>query len=286
MNAEVVSKEIGDFIVEQTLEFQKTGGIIGLSGGVDSSTTAALAKKAYDNYNRLHKEKLELIGYILPSSVNNPKDADDAVSVAKLLEIKYEIISIEPLVKAYEQTNPSAMSDKRMRGNRMSEARAGILHGLSESERKILLGTGNKDEDFGVGYYTLFGDGAVHISPIGGLPKRLVREMAHYLGLEYNLVNREPTAGLEVGQTDFKDLGYTYEAVELVTEGLSQGFAPFELKKNAQVADLVNMFIEKSKFTSIDEVVEDIIARHISAAIPKGQLVCPKTPKISMRYAA
>ncbi len=284
MDPEIVSKEIGYFIVQKTLEFQKNGGILGLSGGIDSSTTASLAKRAYDNYNQTRKEKLELFGYVLPSNVNNPKDAEDAVRVANFLGINYETVGIEPLVNAYEITNPEAMGNPRMRGNMMSRMRAGVLLGKSESERKILLGTGNKDEDFGVGYYTLFGDGAVHISPIGGLSKRLVKEMAHYLGLDYDLVQREPTAGLEIGQTDFKDLGYTYEAAELVIEGLGQGFAPFELKKNNQINELVGTFIQRSKFSSVDEVVEDIIARHETAALPKGKLVTPEMPKITLRY--
>jgi len=82
----------------------------------------------------------------------------------------------------------------------------------------LVVGTGNKDEDFGVAYYTLFGDGAVHLSPIGNLPKRLVREMAAYLGFD-DLAGRVSMAGLEPGQTSFKDLGCDYEFAEVVLAG-------------------------------------------------------------------
>ena len=85
-----------------------------------------------------------------------------------------------------------------------------------DQERTVkvgVIGTGNRDEDYGVGYYTLFGGGAVHLSPIGNLPKRMVREMAAYLGFD-DLAERVSTAGLEPGQTCFKDLG-----CDLLTHG-------------------------------------------------------------------
>ena len=81
----------------------------------------------------------------------------------------------------------------------LNEIRAVVLHTKAATENKAVIGTGNKDEDYGVAYYTLFGDGAVHLSPIGNLPKRLVREMAAYLGFD-DLSGRVSTAGLEPGQ--------------------------------------------------------------------------------------
>ena len=73
MNSEFVARAIGDFIIDEVLSCSYTGVVIGLSGGVDSSTAAALAKKAFDDYNKSHLEKpLEIKAYMLPSGVNNP----------------------------------------------------------------------------------------------------------------------------------------------------------------------------------------------------------------------
>jgi NAD+ synthase len=206
MDAEKVAKEIGDFVIDIVKSHNKTGCVMGLSGGVDSTVVASLIKRAFDNTN------YELVGYVLPSSVNNPKDAEDGINVAEKLGLRYYVRPIEEIVKGYRFTNPNAFTtdpkNKFHRGNMMSEIRAGVLHLEGALERKSVAGTGNKDEDFGIGYYTLFGDGAVHFSPIGGLSKRLVREMARYLGFN-DLANREPDAGLEVGETDFKALGYS-----------------------------------------------------------------------------
>jgi NAD+ synthase len=221
MDCQKVCDEIGSFIIEAVLETKTCGCVIGLSGGVDSSTSAALIKKSFDHYHTGESGQLELVGYILPSVINIQNDTTDAEAVARHLNIRYETHSIEPLVESFRSTNPEAFVSKFHQGNMISRIRANVLSTKAATEKKIVAGTGNRDEDFGIGYYTLFGDGAVHISPIAGLPKRLVREMAAFLGLDKQIIHREPTAGLEPQQSDFKDLGYDYDVVENVTEGLT-----------------------------------------------------------------
>ena len=171
----------------------------------------------------------------------------------------------------------------------MSEIRAGILHGKSATENKILLGTGNHDEDFGIGYYTLFGDGAVHISPIGNLSKRLVRQLVSYLGFE-DLANRTPTAGLEPGQTDFKDLGYSYDSVELMSEGLRQGINQEEFIYHPQIISYLEKdakeyqrLFEKPKFEDLESAVQDFQKRNKSA-IAKTLLISPEIARVTLEY--
>jgi NAD+ synthetase len=172
----------------------------------------------------------------------------------------------------------------------ISRIRANVLSTKAATENKILAGTGNRDEDFGIGYYTLFGDGAVHLSPIAGLPKRLVREMAAFLGLDEKIIHRQPTAGLEPGQSDFKDLGYDYDVVELITEGLEQGFSRNELCENEQILMLIEKQIEHyksvyvvEKFGSAESVVDDVLKRHQQAK-GKMEIIHPPTPQITLSY--
>lgn len=284
INPETAVAEIGNFIVENVLKFKATGGVVGLSGGVDSTTVAAVAKKAFDRYNLSRGNRLEIVGYILPSSVNKPEDAKDGIVVAEKLGIRYEVLGIDQIVRAFESTNPEAISESYHKGNLMSRIRANILHTKAATEKKLVLGTGNRDEDFGVGYYTLFGDGAVHLSPIGNLSKRLVKQVASYLGFEYN-AKRTPTAGLEENQTDFSDLGYDYDTAEIVIEGITQGFANGELANSVQVRNLAERDLKNSsRHGSASEVVDDIMRRHYGAALPKGELVCPKRAPVTLSY--
>jgi NAD+ synthase len=293
MDCNQVCEEIGDFVIEAVLETASTGCVIGLSGGVDSSTAAALIKTGFDRHNaKLAKghQALELVGYILPSVINIQNDTTDAESVARHLGIRYEIHSIEGLVEAFRLTNPEALESKFHKGNMISRIRANVLSTKAATENKILAGTGNRDEDFGIGYYTLFGDGAVHISPIAGMPKRLVREMAAFMGLDKQIINREPTAGLEPQQSDFKDLGYDYEVVEIVTDGLNQGFSRQELIRHGQIVPLIERQIQQyrsiygaDKFESVQAVVEDVLKRHQQAK-RKMKIIHPPTPKITLSY--
>jgi NAD+ synthase len=287
MDCAKVSTEIGDFVIQQVKYTGATGCVIGLSGGVDSSTTAALIKRAIDRHTAA---KYELVGYILPSNLNKHDDIKDAEGIAQFLGIRCEVHSIEKPVEAFRVTNPEAFDNLFHKGNMISRVRANVLSTKAATENKIIAGTGNKDEDFGIGYYTLFGDGAVHLCPIGGLSKRLVREMASFLGLGSNIVNRVPTAGLEPGQSDYKDLGYDYDVVEWVSEGFVQGFTVAELSRHNQIVPVVEKQMDHykkvfgaAKFTSVGQVVEDIQKRH-EIAKGKMKIIHPPTPNISLRY--
>jgi len=290
MNCKTVCREIGDFVINAVVQNRSSGCIVGLSGGVDSSTTAALIKTAIERHNNDRNANFELVGYILPSSINKMEDANDAEILARKLGIRYEMHAIEKLVEAFKTTNPEAFEENYHRGNLISRVRANILSTKAATEHKILAGTGNRDEDFGIGYYTLFGDGAVHISPIAGLSKRLVREMAAFLGVDDAIINRIPTAGLEPGQSDFKDLGYDYDVVELVTAGFEQGFSKDKLIAHDQIAPLVKKQIEHYQstcgnlhLTSVDQVIDDIAERH-QIALGKVKIVHPPTPDITLAY--
>jgi NAD+ synthase len=287
IECEKVCREIGDFVIAQIQSTYSTGCVLGLSGGVDSSTTAALIKHAFDRHAA---SQYELVGYILPSNLNQQDDIQDAQEVARYLGIRCETHSIESLVEAFRATNPEAFSSVFHKGNLISRVRANVLSTKAATEKKMVAGTGNKDEDFGIGYYTLFGDGAVHLSPIGVLSKRLVREMAAFLGLGEPIVNRAPAAGLEPGQSDYKDLGYDYDVVELVSEGFVQGLTVDELSRHEQIVPLVERQLshyEKAfgapKFTSAQQVVADVLRRHETAR-GKMKILHPPSPEISVTY--
>ncbi|MDP2692952.1 MAG: NAD(+) synthase [bacterium] len=293
MDPRVVADEIGDFIVCTVLKSNKTGAIVGLSGGVDSTVTAALAKMAFDKHNivRNRHQHLELVGYILPSKINSEEDSYDGVEVAKKLGIRYQVYDIQPHVVPYENMlNPKNKDYPFDKGNVISRVRANILSTMAALEDKVLLGTGNKDEDFGIGYYTLFGDGAVHCSPLGGLSKRLVCEMAQFVEFG-DIAKKTPSAGLELGQTDFKDIGYSYDVVELLTEARAQGWTTIKKMLNhSQIQELVWKDIDnyqaifgKRKLCAPEIVIEDFLKRNKSAKA-KARIIHPPIAKVTLKY--
>jgi len=250
------------------------GAVLGMSGGIDSSVVAALTCGAFKSGSGL-----KLRGFGLPTQINSPEDVRDASRIAEQFAIPFTVVNLAQMVESFEKNFPAELS-KYDRGNMIARQRANVLWTLAARYKSIVMGTGNKDEDYGVGYYTLIGDGAVYMNPIGFLSKRLVREVGTKLGLPEDLVKRTPTAGLEVEQTDEKDLGYTYEFVELVIEGINQGFSLNDLVNHPMI-EIAAWGV--NKFRTRREAIFDILHRH-DLAKRKAEYIRPKVPDIKLEY--
>ncbi len=177
--------------------------VVGLSGGIDSSTSAGLAAHALGSAN--------VLGLILPFGDRRPHDAADAQEVADLFRIHTRVIDISPMLKAYFEHFPHA--DAMRRGNKMARERMSILYDWASYHQALVLGTGNRTE-IQLGYLTKFGDGGVDLEPLGGLYKCEVRQLAGSLGIPSRLVNRVPSAGFWPGQTDEDELGLSYDLID------------------------------------------------------------------------
>ncbi|MEI6971540.1 MAG: NAD(+) synthase [bacterium] len=217
--------QIEDFIVRKVVDAGMTGGVVGLSGGIDSSTVAFLAASAFKRHaaEKPAAGRLELLGLILPSATNSPQDEADARDVAGRLGIECITVGIQPLIDTFARVIPAALGNRYHVGNLSSELRAVVLSRHAAARRRLILGTGNRDEDYCLGYFTKRGDGAVDISPIGSLSKRNVRILAAHMGVPERIITKAPAAGLWHGQTDEGELGFTYEFAERVIAGHDSG---------------------------------------------------------------
>jgi len=198
----LIEKFLINFIYE---EITKTGlkkGICGLSGGIDSAVVAVLAKKALgDNFK----------AFLLPSQYSSKSSVDDAIKLCEKFDIEYEIISIAPLLEAYP------LNDKVRFGNFSARMRMAILFDKSAELNALVIGTSNKSELM-LGYGTLYGDLASALNPIGDLYKSEIFEFAKYLGVNEEIINKPPSADLWEGQSDEKELGYSYSEIDPVLE--------------------------------------------------------------------
>ena len=273
INKKKVIEDISQFIRTKTDELgYGMGGVIGLSGGVDSTLAASLANEAYKNTNK------NLLGLIIPSQINLDEDTSLGIEIAEKLGIEYRIADISGQVEELKKTIPELENDKYNLGNSISRLRANVLHSVSGLEDRMIVGTGNKIEDQVLGYYTLFGDGAVHISPIGDLTKTQVRGLVKDFG--FNNYERVASAGLEPGQTDEKDLGFSYTFAELVMYGLQQGIS--NLNKNNQILGEFES-MNSTKFNNPALAIEDIMYRQKNAE-KKANLVSPQVFKLTEKH--
>ncbi|MBI9031963.1 NAD+ synthase [bacterium] len=180
--------------------------IIGLSGGIDSALSAALAVEAIGKEN--------VIGLMLPYKDSSQASFDDAKTVADHLGIKYHKVEITSMVDAYFSAYERD-ADALRRGNCMARMRMIVLYDFSAKYRGLVVGTGNKSELL-TGYCTQYGDSACAFEPIGHLYKTEVWEMARILNIPDVVINKKPTADLWSNQTDEQEMGITYVQLDEV----------------------------------------------------------------------
>ena len=200
MKLEQYLLEIEKFLKEYLENSKLDAYVLGLSGGVDSSLVAAIARKAVG--------KNKLFCYALDVE-SNPKDILDAKEVAKELDLNLEVVNLTPVYEAYLKSLNGDNFIRLTKSNLKVRVRMVALFAFAQEKRGLVLGTDNKDERY-VGYFTKYGDGAADLLPIVHLTKDEVRRACKIYGLSNKLAEREASAGLFEGQTDEKEMGVTY----------------------------------------------------------------------------
>lgn len=182
--------------------------IIGLSGGIDSAVSCALA------VNALGKENIH-VG-IFPYGDWNKEEEKDARLVVSCLQLA---VSNVHKIDIKLLADPIVSLDKEMdnirKGNIMARIRMILLYDLSKKLNALVLGTENKTEHL-LGYFTRFGDEASDIEPVRHLYKTQVRQLAQYLKIPQRIIEKAPTAGLWQGQTDEEEFGFTYDEADRI----------------------------------------------------------------------
>jgi len=208
INYDYALNRILSFLREKLSETGLEGLVIGLSGGVDSSVTAAIAVKA------LGSEKVH--GLILPDSRTTPReDIDDAIELAEKLNIKYHLITIDNIYDTIMNTIPFYKENDIANGNVRARIRMIILYYYANVNNLLVCGTGDKSEIL-LGYFTKYGDGGVDMLPIGDLYKTQVRIMGKRLGLPEKIYLKPSSPRLWPGQTAENELGISYEIIDTV----------------------------------------------------------------------
>lgn len=212
--------------------------VIGLSGGIDSSLSAALALMA------VGPEHLHAVN--LPHRLSNSESAADAALLASHLGISLQTIDISlPTDTYFENFAPDA--DRMRRGNWMARIRMNVLYDLSAKYKALVVGTSNRTELF-VGYCTQYGDSACAFEPIGHLYKTEVWSMACALELPEKIITKIPTADLWEGQSDEAELGISYPLLDSILSFLTEPGCHERPEVDTKLIAKVEKMIARSEF--------------------------------------
>ena len=210
MNVEKRAKIIKDWIDNycKTTLLKPKSLVIGISGGIDSSVVSTLC--ALTGMKTI----------ILSMPIKQIKSQHDlSLSHAEWLKKKYNnvehhLLEMDKIFNSFSDVL-NKFDNEHGYANSRARLRMATLYQVAAANLGIVVGTGNKVEDFGVGFYTKYGDGGVDISPIADCTKSQVWELGRHLGISNDIINTPPTDGLwNDGRNDVEQLGMTYEDLE------------------------------------------------------------------------
>ena len=204
--------------------------VVGLSGGIDSAVSLALAVRAMGAPN--------VVAIRLPSRHTEQVHLDDAEETAEAVGLPAEnllTVSIEPVLEGIAAARPTVTDGDLRFGNASARSRMILIYDLAQERGGLVVGTENRTENY-LGYFTRFGDAASDIEPITDLYKTEVRTAARVLGLPEGVITKHPTAGLWGGQTDEDELGFTYaDADRVLVAVFDLGMSPAQAAERAGV---------------------------------------------------
>jgi NAD+ synthase len=202
------------FLRDELIERRAMGrAVLGLSGGIDSALVAYLCARALGPEN--------VYAIRMPYKASSSSSLTDAQRVVDALGIHVDTIEITDAVDGYLKHAPDA--DARRKGNVMARTRMLVLFDQSARRNALPVGTGNKTERL-LGYFTWHADDTPPVNPIGDLFKTQVWDLARYLGVPTEVIDKPPSADLEANQTDEADIGITYAKADRILNMILHGY--------------------------------------------------------------
>ncbi len=221
MNAKKVTNHIVNWLSSYAENAKVKGFVIGISGGIDSAVTSTLCAMT-----GLPTLCLEMPIHQGENQVNRGKEHINQLQ-KRFDNVSSEKVELTSVFESFKSAIPKVENSPKVDlslANARARLRMTTLYYFAGINRSLVVGTGNKVEDFGVGFYTKYGDGGVDLSPIADLLKSEVFELASYLKVPYSIQNAQPTDGLfGDSRTDEDQLGASYDELEWAMEMTEKG---------------------------------------------------------------
>lgn len=218
LNTDLARDILAGFIKSEITRVGMSRAVIGLSGGLDSALSCALAVEALGKEN--------VLAVRMPYKASSKDSLDHAQLLIDQLGVPSKTIEITDMVEPLFKLDPDISNMRK--GNIMARERMIVLFDQSEVFKGLVVGTSNKTEIL-LGYSTIYGDSASAMNPIGDLYKTQVRQLSRAMNIPAPIIDKPPSADLWADQTDEKELGFTYEEVDkLLYLLVDQRYSPQE----------------------------------------------------------
>ncbi|MFC1653764.1 NAD+ synthase [Patescibacteria group bacterium] len=271
INTSKESQKIIDFIKQTFKENNKSTAVVALSGGIDSATSLILASKALGSEN--------IFPLHLPSKTTNPKSTKDVLELLESASINKEKLTTIHIgsiiqktwraIKNYSGSEthfPKETKDKKKKNqdiarlnrirlaNFAARTRMMMIYDHAKRTNSLVVGTENYSEHL-LGYYTRFGDEASDLEPIKHLYKTQIGSLAKHLGIPKSILEKAPSADLWSGQTDEKELGFSYEQADPILYLNDQGKSKHEIIERGFEKDIVKKVLKQVQKNSFKHKV-------------------------------
>jgi NAD+ synthase len=239
-----VEKRIKRFIREYVKNAEADGIVLGMSGGIDSGTVAALSALSIGGDR--------VLGLMLPEEETySSKDIEDAKSVAEKFGLNARKCDITPVLRSFYETIPIFdPADRLCKGNIKARTRMIYLYYYANKLNRIVCGSSDKSETM-MGYFTKWGDVAADISPLMDLYKTQVRKLAAHLGFPAKLSAKPSTPALWPNQLAETELGIKYEKLDLILYGLERFMTTGEIAQQLRVKETLVESV-KNRWLSVE----------------------------------
>lgn len=256
INTDLAREILAGFIRSEVTRIGMSRVVVGLSGGLDSALSCALAAEALGAEN--------VLAVRMPYKASSRDSLEHAQQLIDQLGVQSKTIEITDMVEPLFKLDPGI--SKIRKGNIMARERMIVLYDQSEVFKGLVIGTSNKTEIL-LGYSTIYGDSASAINPIGDLYKTQVRQLSRAMNIPAPIIDKAPSADLWDGQTDEKELGFSYdEADKLLYLMIDQRYSPQEAIEAGFDEEFVNTVttrIRRNQFKRMQPPIAKISNRTI-----------------------
>ena len=250
IDVEKTKNDIVEFVQNKVSEANADGLVVGLSGGIDSTVAAFLACEAVGKEN--------VFGVVMPSTTTPTEDKLHGTAIAQQLGINYKEMAIDSILNEFLSVT-QIEEDILAIGNLKARIRMSIIYFYANSKNYLVTGTGNKSE-ISIGYFTKYGDGACDIEPIGDLYKTDVFELAKYLGVPQEIIDKPPRAGLWNNQTDEDEIGMTYKLLDKILYRFIE--KEIDAKSIAEELDI--------EVDEVNDIIDRVKRNHHKTEVPES----------------